>query len=146
MLARKAIEYVRDEYNEFLGRFSPDSRFVAYLSDESDRNQIWVRPFDGASATPAAQGKWRISQDGGDGMIAWRADGKELYYLHKDVNTGDTMVMAVDIAMEPSFQAETPRLLFRLPMSLQGNPGQWKNVTNDGRQFIFTVPVTKAAR
>jgi Tol biopolymer transport system component len=145
-LARKAIEYVRDEYNEFLGRFSQDSRFVAYLSDESERNQVWVRPFDSTSGTPPAEGKWRVSKDGGDSMIAWRADGKELYYLHNDVDTGDTMVMAVDIAVAPSFQAGTPRLLFRLPMSPQGNPGQWKNVTKDGQQFIFTVPVAEAGR
>jgi Tol biopolymer transport system component len=144
-LARKAIEYMRDEYNEFLGRFSPDSRFVAYVSDESERNQIWVRPFDSVSGTPSAQGKWKVSNDGGDGMIAWRADGRELYYLHNDVNTGDTMVMAMDIATEPTFQAGTPRLLFRLPMSPQGNPGQWKNVTKDGQQFIFTVPITESA-
>jgi hypothetical protein len=66
-----------------------------------------------------------------------------LYYLHDDVDTDDTMVMAVNVSMSPpSFQAGTPRLLFRLPMSPQGNPGQWKNVTKDGRQFIFTVPVT----
>ena len=145
-LARKAIEYVRDEYNEFLGRFSPDSRFMAYLSDESERNQVWVRPFDSASGTPPPEGKWRVSKDGGDSMIAWRADGKEIYYLHNDVDTGDTMVMAADIAMAPSFQAGTPRLLFRLPMNPQGNPGQWKNVTKDGQRFVFTVPVTQAAR
>ncbi len=141
-LARKAVEYVRDEYNEFLGRFSPDSRFVAYVSDESERNQVWVRPFDSASGTPPGAGKWRVSKDGGDSMVAWRADGKELYYLYNDVATGDTIVMAVDIAMTPSFQPGTPTLLFRLPRSPQGNPGQWKNVTNDGQQFIFTVPVT----
>ncbi len=145
-LARKAIEYVRDEYNEFLGRFSPDSRFVAYVSDASERNQIWVRPFDSVSGTPPAEGKWRVSKDGGDGMIAWRSDGRELYYLHNDITTGDTLVMAADIAMEPSFQAGTPRLLFRLPMSPQGNPGQWKNVTKDGQQFIFTVPMTEKTR
>jgi predicted lipoprotein with Yx(FWY)xxD motif len=145
-LARKAIEYVRDEYSEFLGRFSPDSRFVAYVSDESERNQVWVRPFDSTSGTPPAEGKWRVSKDGGDGMIAWRADGRELYYLHNDIDTGDTMVMAVDVSMSPpSFQAGTPKLLFRLPMSPQGNPGQWKNVTKDGQQFIFTVPVPEAA-
>lgn len=145
-LVRKAIEYLRDEYNEFLGRFSPDSRFMAYLSDESERNQVWVRPFDSASGTPPPEGKWRISKDGGDSMIAWRADGKEMYYLHNDVDTGDTMVMAADIAMAPSFQAGTPKLLFRLPRNPQGNPGQWKNVTKDGQRFVFTVPMTQAAR
>ena len=79
-------------------------------------------------------------------MITWRADGKELSYLHNDIDTGDTIVMAVDIAIAPSFQAGTPKLLFRLPMSPQGNPGQWKSVTQDGQQFIFTVPVNEAAR
>lgn len=140
-LARKAVEYLRDEYNEFLGRFSPDSRFVAYVSDESERNQIWVRPFDSASGTPATDGKWEVSRDGGDGMVAWRADGKELYYLHNDIDTGDTLVMAADMVTSPSFQPGTPRQLFRMKMSPDGNPGQWKNVTNDGQQFIFTVPV-----
>jgi Tol biopolymer transport system component len=141
-LSRKAIEYLRDEYNEFMGRFSPDWHFVAYVSDESERNQIWVRPFDSTSGTPPAEGKWRVSKDGGDMMITWRDDGRELYYLHNDIDTGDMMVMAAEIAVTPSFQAEAPKLLFRLPRSPQGNPGQWKSVTKDGQQFIFTVPVT----
>jgi Tol biopolymer transport system component len=144
-LARKATEYLRDEYNDFLGRFSPDSRFVAYVSDESERNQVWVRPFDGASGTPHAAGKWRVSKDGGDGMVTWRGDGKELYFLYNDIATGDTLVMAADVAVDPSFQAGTPKLLFRLPMSPQGNAGQWKSVTKDGQEFIFTVPLTEGA-
>jgi len=141
-LARKAIEYLRDEYNAFLGRFSPDARFMAFLSDESERNQVWVRPFDSVSGGAPA-GKWRVSKDGAESMISWRADGKEMYYLHNDVDTGDTMVMAVDIAAAPAFQPGTPKLLFRIPMSPQGNPGQWKNVARDGQQFVFTVPVAR---
>jgi Tol biopolymer transport system component len=139
-LARKAIEYLRDENNAFQGRFSPDLRFVALISDESERNQVWVRPFDSSSGTAPA-GKWRVSKDGGESMIVWRADGKELYYSHNDVETNDTMVMAVDISATPSFTPGMPRLLFRLPCSPQGNPGQWKNVSRDGQQFVFTVPV-----
>jgi len=144
-LARKAVEYLRDEYNEFLGRFSPDSKFVAYVSDESERNQVWVRPFDSASGTPPAQGKWRVSKEGGDGMVAWRGDGKELFYLQNDIDTGDTLVMAAGVATESTFQAEPPKLLFRLPMLREGNFGQWKNVTKDGREFVFTVPVSAGA-
>jgi hypothetical protein len=115
---------------------------MAMLSDESERNQVWVRRFDTASGT-APEGKWRVSKDGAESMIAWRADGKEMYYLHNDVETGDAMVTAVDIATSPSFQPGTPKLLFRLPVSPQGNPGQWKNVTRDGQQFVFTVPVVR---
>jgi Tol biopolymer transport system component len=145
-LARKAIEYLRDENNAFLGRFSPDSRFMALISDESERNQVWVRPFD-SSTGGAPEGKWRVSKDGAEGVMSWRADGKEMYYVHNDVDTGATMVMAVDIATSPSFQPGEPKLLFRLPQSPQGrSPGQWKNVTKDGQQFVFTVPVTEAAR
>jgi hypothetical protein len=95
---------------------------MALLSDESERNQVWVRPFDTASGT-APEGKWRVSKDGAESMIAWRADGKEMYYLHNDVETGDAMVTAVDIATSPSFQPGTPKLLFRLPVSPQENPG-----------------------
>jgi hypothetical protein len=53
-LARKAIEYLRDENNAFPGRFSPDLRFMALISDESERNQVWVRPFDSSSGTTPA--------------------------------------------------------------------------------------------
>jgi Tol biopolymer transport system component len=63
-LARKAIEYVRDEYNAFLGRFSPDSRFMAFVSDETERNQLWVRRFDATSGAAPAEGKWQLSKDG----------------------------------------------------------------------------------
>jgi hypothetical protein len=82
----------------------------------------------------------------GESMISWRADGRELYYLHSDVDTGDTMVMAVDISTAPAFQPGTPKLLFRLPASPVGNPGQWKNVSRDGEQFVFTVPVEAPVR
>ena len=72
---------------------------------------------------------------------------RNCYYLHNDIDTGDTVVDgAANIATAASFQAGTPKLLFRMPMSPQGNPGQWKNVTKDGREFIFTVPVTGAWR
>jgi Tol biopolymer transport system component len=138
-LGRKAVEYLRDENNAFLGSFSPDLRFMALISDESERNQVWVRPFDSTSGTAPA-GKWRVSKDGGENMIVWRPDGKELYYTHNDVETNDTMVMVVDISTAPSFQPGTPKLLFRLPFSPQGNPGGWKSVSRDGQQFVFTVP------
>jgi hypothetical protein len=56
------------------------------------------------------------------------------------------MVMAVDVAAARSFQAGTPKLLFRLPASPLGSPGEWKNVTRDGQQFVFTVPVASPSR
>jgi hypothetical protein len=55
--------------------------------------------------------------------------------------TRDWEVMAVDITTTPTFQAGTPKLLFKLPGPLVGNPAQWKNVTSDGQRFVFAMSV-----
>jgi len=57
----------------------------------------------------------RPPPDGADAMISWRADSQELYYIHTDIDTGDTMFMAVELSKSPSFQPGTPKLLFRIP-------------------------------
>ena len=83
---------------------------------------------------PAVQ----VSQGGGAiGMIFWRQDGKELYFM-----TRNWEVMAVDITTTPTFKAGAPRLLFSLPGPLPGNPMQWKNVSQDGQRFVFAMPAT----
>ena len=82
----------------------------------------------------------RISKDGSIGMITWRQDGKELYFM-----TRDWEVMAVDITTTPTFTAGTPRMLFSLPGPLPGNPLQWKNVSQDGQRFIFAMPAAAAS-
>jgi hypothetical protein len=152
-LERKAIDWLRDEYNVAQARFSPDSRFMAYLSnefktkDEIDAgiHEVYVRPFD-ASKPAASTGSAKpvqVSTTGAQGMIFWRQDGKEMYYL-----TPDWEVMAVEVTTTPTFQAGTPRLLFKLPGPVLGNPQQWRNVSRDGQRFVFTinVPVTISAR
>ena len=142
-LDRKAIDWVREDYDAVQGRFSPDERFVAYLSNEADveRLEVYVRPFDASKPqAPGPGAPVRVSRNGAIGMIFWRQDGKELYFM-----TRDWEVMAVDVTTTPSFQAGTPRLLFKLPGPLPGNPTQWKNVSRDGQQFIFAMPMTAAA-
>jgi Tol biopolymer transport system component len=144
---RKAIDWLRDEYNVLHGRFSPDSRFMAYMSDEivADTFEVYVRPFD-ASQPEAGAGDAKpalVSATGALGMISWRQDGKELYYL-----TPEWEVMAVDVTTTPTFQAGTPRLLFKFPSPLPGNPRRWRNVSRDGQRFIFvtTVPASVTTR
>jgi Tol biopolymer transport system component len=152
-LEREAIEWLRDEYNVAQARFSPDLRFMAYLSNEgktteeinSNIFELYVRPFDAGESDVSAGGEKpvQVSNAGALGMISWRQDGKEMYYL-----TPDWEVMAVDITTTPRFQAGTPRLLFELPGPLVGNPDVWKNVSRDGQRFVFTinVPVSISAR
>ena len=98
--------------------------------------QVVVRPFD--TSKPAAPGPGpavQVSGNGALGMIFWRQDGKEMYFLNRDWE-----VMAVDVTTTPTFQAGTPRLLFKLPGPMPGNPAQWKNVSPDGQRFIFAMP------
>jgi eukaryotic-like serine/threonine-protein kinase len=139
-LDRKAIEWLREDYDVVQGRFSPDGRFLAYLSNEADAEklQVYVRPFDASKPeAPGPGSAVQVSKNGSIGMIFWRQDGKEMYFM-----TRDWEVMAVDVTTAPAFQAGTPRLLFKLPGPLPGNPAQWKNVSRDGERFIFAMPMT----
>ena len=149
---RKAVELLREEYNVYGVRFSPDSRFVAYVSDESGRNEVYVRPFDPSSGL--ADAKWQVSKEGGLGLVQWRQDGRELYYLAPDGG-----VMVVDVTTTPSFQSGTPELLFRAPptfplvgvferegtnapeCSNNGVPNcEQGSISRDGQRFVFNVP------
>jgi len=146
-LERKAIDWLRDEYSVAQARFSPDSRFMAYLSDEveAEKYQVYVRPFD--ASQPEAGASYakpvQVSTSGARGMIFWRGDGKEMYFLSPDWE-----VMVVDVTTTPAFRAGTPRLLFKLPGPLAGDPQQWRNVSRDGERFVFAinVPVNVTAR
>jgi Tol biopolymer transport system component len=142
-LERKEIDWLREDYDAGQGRFSPDNRFIAFLSNEADvdRGEVYVRPFDRNKPEAPAGPAVRVSQDGAIGMITWRQDGKELYFM-----TRNWEVMAVDIETTPTFKAGTPRMLFSLPGPLPGNPMQWKNVSQDGQRFIFAMPVTAPAK
>jgi Tol biopolymer transport system component len=145
-LARKAIEFSREEYDVFNGRLSPDGRLMAYVSNESNnRTEIFLKPFDTASGTSAGNQKWQVTKDGANGGITWRADGKELYYAKADLPTGDMLVYSVEITSTPSFQAGTPKLLFRMPQNLQPGGGL-KNVSPDGQRFVFVVNTNPPAR
>jgi len=66
------------EANEKQGQFSPDGKWIAYVSDETGKKEIYVRSFP-----PSTGGKWQISREGGE-QPRWRSDGKEMYYVASD--------------------------------------------------------------
>ena len=88
------------EANEAESRLSPDGRWLAYVSRESEESNVYVRPF------PSGEGKWQISVDGG-AEPRWRGDGKELFYLAKDQR-----LMAVPINAATSFEPGVAKVLF----------------------------------
>ena len=144
---RKGIEWLREEYNVLHGRFSPDMRQIAYITDQEENGklQLYVRPFD--AARPESPPPGAVVQVSADavGMIGWKADGTEMYFLQPDPRNADVHVMAVNVTTTPSFTAGTPRLLFKVPGPVPGNPLQWKSVSSDGQRFVFTVNVPSPA-
>src|ERR1700674_4395035 len=74
---RKPIPFLQSPANETRGQFSPDSRWMAYQSDESSRNEIYVQH------VPPNGMKFQISSMGGTDP-RWGRDGKELFYLAPD--------------------------------------------------------------
>jgi eukaryotic-like serine/threonine-protein kinase len=119
---------------------SPDSRWLAYLSNESGREEMYVQ---GANLLPANGGKWMVSK-GSLGLARWRADGKELLYLGAD---GE--LMAVALATGTIFQPSPPQLLFKLPpefLRLASNPGALADVTRDNQKILLSLPVEQSGR
>jgi Tol biopolymer transport system component len=144
-LARKAIEFSRGEFDETVGRFSPDGKFIAYRSDEANplKGEVYVKPFDAATGKPG-EGKWQVSKDGVNAMIHWRADGKEIFYRGLNIDTNDLVVVSVDVTTSQGaqgFQAPAPKVLFKLPGPLNGN---LNNIRRDGQRFVFAVNVPAA--
>ena len=147
-LDRKAIEWIRDENNEFGGRFSPDGHFLAYGSDEADpldfggsgSLDVYVRPFD--AATPEAPGSAKAVRvtTGGVQIFGWRRqDGKELIFLNRDFE-----IMATEVSTTPTFRAGTPRILFKLPSTQTAISPD--GISRDGQRFVFGMPVSPGAR
>jgi len=131
---RKPMPFLRTEFNNSDGHFSPDMRWVAYQSDESGRYEIYVRGFSTASGESSETGgKWQVSTGGGKGP-RWRRDGKELYY-----RAPDGKVMVVEVTSGATFQSATPKALFQVP-SGQGEPilsiSFW-DVALDGSRFLL---------
>jgi Tol biopolymer transport system component len=101
--------------NMFTGKLSPDSRWLAFVSDVSGRNEVYVIPFSPEDSAPGKQagGKWQISLSGG-GQPQWRGDGRELFYLSTD---GRLMSAEVKAGSE-GFEWATPQPLFELRVDL----------------------------
>jgi serine/threonine protein kinase/Tol biopolymer transport system component len=127
----KAQPFLRTPFNESAPQLSPDGRWLAYISTESGRYEIYVQPY------PGPGGKWQISTEGGTEPV-WNPNGRELFYR------SGNKVMAVEISTQPSFVAGKPRMLFEgpyLPTPLT-NPNY--DVSPDGQRFLMLKPSESA--
>lgn len=123
---RKPFPYLQTEFLERHAKLSPDGHWLAYTSDESTRDEIYVQSF------PMPGGKWQVSTQGGDRPV-WSRDGKELYFV-----SPDRKMMAAGVRSGSKFEAGVPKPLFdvRLPAGNTGNTPY--DVGRDGR---FLIPV-----
>ena len=139
--ARKPFDYIRDEFDDFTARLSPDGRFIMYRSDEAkpERFEVYIRPFDAAKPPTDDKQKWQVSKNGVFAMLHWRGDGKEVFFRGQELDSNDMVVMAVDVQTEPTFKAGTPKALFRVPGPITGSLGA---VSRDGQRFVLAVNVS----
>ena len=129
MSDRKAQLFLRTSFTQGAPRFSPDGRWLAYVSNESGRYEVYAQPY------PGPGGKWQISTEGGTEPV-WNRNGRELFYRN-----GDKM-MAVDISTQPSFAAGKPRMLFEGPYLPRTNFSTLATMPNydvspDGQRFLM---------
>jgi Tol biopolymer transport system component len=134
---RKPSVFLQTEFNETDARFSPDVKWLAYTSDLSGSNEVYVQDF------PAAGGKWTISTKGGR-LPRWRSNGKELFYI-----SADEKLMAVAVKRSASFEAGAPKVLFDLASVRRLRSdfiffGDY-NVTTDGQRFLLRISPDEAA-
>ncbi len=133
---RKPWPWLNTPDNEILATFSPDGRWIAYRSNEFERNEIYVQAF--VPGAPASGGKRQLSTNGGT-YPYWRRDGRELYYL-----AADGKLMAVPITPGAELKAGTPKELFT-PSGYRVNAERGYTLTGDGQRFLFVTSAEDAS-
>ncbi len=123
---RKPFAFVATPAGESAGQFSPNGRWIAYRSNQTGVNEVYVAPF------PSPGRAIRVSRRGGQNPH-WRGDGKELFFM----TALDTM-MSVDVdSSGDEFGVGTERQLFTAPFERNGM--FWYDVSPDGQRFLINL-------
>ncbi len=139
---RKPIPFLQSEFEEFDAQFSPDGKWISYISNESGRYEAYVKPFAGTGSDAAREGKWQISSNGVANAIImasrWRGDGRELYYMSEDHR-----VMAAEVkAAGSSLELGAIKQLFDMKTKSVAFIGA---VSVDGQRFLIASPMGQSS-
>ncbi len=129
---RKPMPYLTSPATEQQAHFSPDVKWVAYVSDELGRPEIFVQDF------PASGAKYQVSTGGGS-EPRWRRDGRELYYLD-----GDGWLTAVHVETGAGFRFVNAKRLFQTQLAGLPESARRYGVSPDGQRFLMNVPANSA--
>jgi Tol biopolymer transport system component len=126
---RKPFAFLKTPFSESGGQFSPDGRWIAYVSTESGRPEVYIAPFTGGPS--AAGGRWQITKDGGF-QPRWRRDGKEIFFLY-----GGRMWAAEVNGKGSTFEVGAVQSLFDFRAAAA--PGSAYEVSADGQRFLVNM-------
>lgn len=121
---RESTPLIRTDSREMNAELSPDGRWLAFQSNESGRDEVYVRPFPNASA-----GKWQISSGGGVRPL-WARNGQELFY------ESSRALMRVALTLGAKIESGTPTKLFEGPYFYNVIERMY-DVSPDGRRFLM---------
>ena len=119
-------------FDESTPALAPDGRWLAYTSDESGRDEVYVRPF------PAGGGRWQISTEGGTEPL-WASNGREVYY-----RSGEGALTAANVGTVPTFTVGARRRLFAATQYVSNPDFRTYHVSPDGRRFLFMKQLSGA--
>jgi Tol biopolymer transport system component len=125
------LPIVKTQFADMWATFSPDGKYIAYQSNESGRQEIYVQEF------PEARNKWQVSSEGGTEPY-WRGDGRELFYR------AGSRLLAVPVQTGATFIAGTPALLFQTRFATATVRGRYRP-TPDGQRFLVLGALAREA-
>jgi serine/threonine-protein kinase len=131
MSDRKAQPFLTTPFIEAAPQFSPDGHWLAYISNESGRYEVYVQAY------PGPGGKHQVSAEGGTEPM-WSPKGGELFFRDGD------RLMAVDITTQPMFSVGKPRMLFERHYMPTTGTIPYYTVTADGQRFVFVKDYEKS--
>ena len=131
---RKPLPLAQEAFDERTAQFSPDTRWIAYESNESGQYEIYIRPF------PDPGARTRVSIAGGV-QPRWRADGTELFYVSPDSRLMTVPVRLPSTGTSIVLGSPTPLFLVPVVSTVQGGVTFEYDIARDGQRFLVNTLV-----
>jgi serine/threonine-protein kinase len=122
-----SVTLLSGSFDEMSPTLSPDGRLMAYVSDESGRREVYVRPFPDAGAS-----RWPVSKNGGTEPL-WSHSGTELFYVNSD---GE--MIAAQVTTDPTFRIDGEEVLFSMGTDYHREAvNRYYDVSADDQRFVM---------